>query len=296
MKVSIIGGAGKMGRWLARYFVQQGHDVTISDIDREKARRLARSLRVRLAENNSEAARSADLIAICTPINAVSVVIEEIFADLNPSATVMEISSVKSPVMSAMRKIAVRGIRVLSVHPLFGPGVEDPSKERMALVPISDATSEMSFAEHLFPDIEIVTVDAEEHDRAMALTLSLTHFVNIVLASVLAEENVKELKNLGGTTFTMQLLISESIMTENPGLYASIQMSNPYTIQYLQKFLSKAYTLMRHIEEKDEAKFSELYNEAYVALSEYEDLAGSYEAMYKALKHIRNNRGHKTNP
>ena len=291
MRVSIIGGAGKMGRWLTRYFVSRGHDVTIADIDREKARRFARSLGIRLAENNSEAARSADLIAICTPINTVSVIIDEILADLGKSSAVMEISSVKSPVMSAMRKVALRGIRVLSIHPLFGPGVEDLSKERMALVPISDATSEISFVERLFPEIEIVTVDAEVHDRAMALTLSLTHFINIVLASVLAEEDVKELKNLGGTTFAMQLLISESIMTENPGLYASIQMSNPYTVRYLEKFLSKACTLMRHISEKDEAKFSKLYNETYAVLSKYEDLADSYEAMYRALKYIRNSCG-----
>jgi len=296
VKVSIIGGAGKMGRWLTRYFLKHGYDVTISDIDRENAKHLAKSLGIRLAYSNLEAARSANLIAVCTPINTVSTVIEEIHADLNPSATVMEISSVKAPVITIMKKIAINGIRVLSVHPLFGPGVEDLSKERMALVPIHDAASEISFAERLFPQIEIVPVDAEEHDRAMALTLSLTHFINIVLASILAEENVKELKNLGGTTFTMQLLLSESIMTENPKLYASIQMNNPYTTRYLKKFLSKAYKLTRYISEKEEKKFSEQYNETYAALSEYENLADSYEDMYRALKYIRNGDRHTAIP
>jgi len=288
VKVAVIGGAGKMGRWLTRYFIKQGHEVAVSDIDREKVGRFAKSLGIKLAESNSEAAKSADLIAICTPINIVPAIIEEILPHLSPSASVMEISSVKSPVIPAMRRIAVRGIRVLSVHPLFGPGVEDPSKERMVLVPISKAESEISFAEHLFPDIEIFAVDAERHDRAMALTLSLTHFINIVLASVLAEENIKELKNLGGTTFTMQLLLSESVMTENPELYASIQMSNPYTIRYLRKFLSKANILMQHISEKEEKKFSEIYNKIHVALSKYENLSDSYEAMYRALNYIRN--------
>ncbi|RLI04831.1 hypothetical protein DRO38_00410, partial [Candidatus Bathyarchaeota archaeon] len=125
MKVAIIGGAGKMGRWFTRYFVQQKHDVTISDINEVNARRFAESLGIRLSHNNSEAAGSADLIAICTPITAVPKVIKEILDDLNPSAAVMEISSVKSPVMPIMKKIALVGRRVLSVHPLFGPGVED---------------------------------------------------------------------------------------------------------------------------------------------------------------------------
>lgn len=296
MKVAIIGGAGKMGRWFTRYFVQQRHDVTISDIDEVNARRFARSLGIRLSHNNSEAAGSADLIAVCTPITAVPKVIKEILDDLNPSAAVMEISSVKSPVMPIMKKIALVGRRVLSVHPLFGPGVEDPSGERIALVPIYDAASEIDFAKQLFPNLEIILVDLERHDHAMALTLSLTHFINIVLASMLAKENVEELKNLGGTTFTMQLLLSESIMTENPKLCASIQMSNPYTIQYLEKFLSEAYRLMQHVREGEEKEFSKFFNEAYSALSEHERLADSYEAMYRALKTIRNSSGDAANP
>ena len=290
MKVAIIGGAGKMGRWFTRYFVHQKHDVTISDIDEVNARRFARSLGIRLSHSNSEAAGSADLIAVCTPITAVPKVIKEILDDLNPSAAVMEISSVKSPVMPIMKKIALMGRRVLSVHPLFGPGVEDPSGERIALVPIHDAASEIDFAKQLFPNLEIILVDLERHDHAMALTLSLTHFINIVLASMLAKENVEELKNLGGTTFTMQLLLSESIMTENPKLCASIQMSNPYTIQHLEKFLSEAYRLMRHIREKEEKKFSRFCNEIYAELSKFENLADSYKAMYRALKSIRNGR------
>jgi len=288
VNVAIIGGAGKMGRWFSRYFIRQGHDVTISDADREKARCFTKSLGIKFAQNNSEAARSADLIAVCTPIDTIPNVIKEILADIDSSAAIMEISSVKSPVISILRKIAFMGIRVLSIHPLFGPGVEDPSKERMVLVPILDEASEISFAERLFPDIKMIAVDAERHDHAMALTLSLTYFINIVLASVLAEENLKELKNLGGTTFTMQLLLSESIMTESPKLCASIQMSNPYTIQHLEKFLSKAQKLMLHIHEKEEKKFSMFYHEAYKTLSEYEKLEDSYEAMYRALKAIRN--------
>jgi len=291
VKIGIIGGAGKMGRWLTRYFIHQGHEVTISDIDRKKAEKLASSLKIKVAQNNSEAAGRADLTVICTPINTVPKILNEIIADLTSSAAVMEISSVKSPVMPIMRKIASMGIRVLSVHPLFGPGVEDPSNERIALVPIQDAESEVSFAKQLFPNMEMIVVDAERHDHAMALTLSLTHFINIALASVLAEENIEELKNLGGTTFTMQLLLSESIMTEDPKLCASIQMSNPYTMQHLEKFLSEAHRLMQHIRERDEKKFSIFCNETYIELSKHENLVDSYKAMYRALKSIRDSSG-----
>ena len=286
MKVAVIGGAGKMGRWFARYFVRHKHEVTISDIDMESAAAFSKSLGIELARSNSEAARSADIIVICTPINTVPTVIEGMLEDLNPTMTVVEISSVKFPVISIMRKISLMGIRGLSVHPLFGPGLEDLSGERMALVPIKDETSEIRLAKQLFPDLEIISVDFEKHDHVMALTLSLTHFINIVLASVLSKEDIRELKSLGGTSFKIQLLLSESIMMENSKLCASIQMSNPYTIQYLEMFLSEAHKLMRFIKDGEEEKFINLYEKASSALSEYEDLSDSYEAMYRALKAI----------
>lgn len=296
MKVAIIGGAGKMGRWFTRYFIKHEHEVIIYDIDEENARKIVRKWGIRLAHSNSEAAKLGDLIVICTPINVVPKVLEEIRESLSQSAAVMEISSVKSPVMSILRRISSSGIRVLSVHPLFGPGIEDPSGEKMALVPVHNVSSEISLAENLFPSMKILPIDLEKHDYIMALTLSLTHFINIVLASVLAKENLRELKNLGGTTFTMQLLISESIMSEDPNLCTSIQMSNPYTIQYLERFLSEAEKLMRHIHDEDVKKFSEFYREASSALSKYENLSDAYENMYRVLRALRNSEMNTSNP
>lgn len=291
MRVAIIGGAGKMGRLFARYFIQRGDEVTISDADKENARRFAEETGIRMARNNMEAAESANLILVCTPIEAVSTVIDEMLKGLSGLAILSEISSVKSPVMPVMRRAARMGMRVLSVHPLFGPGVKDLSGERIAVVPIEDVTSEIDLAKRIFPDMRIVHVDFERHDYVMALTLSLTHFINMVFASVLAEENLRELKSLGGTTFRMQLMLTESVMIEDPGLSASIQISNPYTIRQLQKFLSKAGELMRYIKMGERDKFGEFYDESLSALSRYGDLAGSYEAMYRALRIIRENDG-----
>jgi len=286
MKVAVVGGAGRMGRWFARYFVRHKHDVMISDIDMESAAAFSKSLGIELACSNSEAARSADLIVICTPINTVPDVIEGMINSLNPTATLVEISSIKFPVISTMKKIALMGICGLSLHPLFGPGLEDLSGKRMALVPVKDETSEIQLAKQLFPDFEIIPVDFEKHDHIMALTLSLTHFINIVLASVLSKEDLRELKSLGGTSFKIQLLLSESIMTESPKLCASIQMSNPYTSRCLETFLSEAHRLMQYIKHGEEEKFINFYEKASSALSEYEDLSDSYKAMYRALKAI----------
>jgi len=289
MRVAII-GAGKMGRWFTEYFIQQGHEVSISDINEKDAKRFAEVMGISFSRSNSEVASSSDLVMICTPIEAVPTVVKEILDYVDPSAPIAEISSVKSPVMLALKKAASSGKLILSLHPLFGPGAEISARERMILVPVSDADSEITLARELFPEMEILPVDLERHDYVMSLTLSLIYYANIALASILAQEDIKELKRLGGTTFKMQLTLSESIMSEDPALCVSIQMNNPYTVRSIERFLSEAYRLLDYIREGNEEKFRSFLKDVRSTLAKSEDMARSYEDMYKALKAIREGR------
>ena len=284
MKVAVIGGAGRMGRWLVGYFLRQGHKVVLSDIRHEEAKTVARSTGVKLARSNLEAVEDADLSLFSTPIEVTAHVLEKLAPQFRRLSTVMEISSLKSSIVPVLRKISEREVRTLSVHPLFGPGVQKLAGEKIALIPVSDPALELKLTRNLFPDAEMVVVDVEEHDRAMALTLSLPHFLNIAFASVIGDEDVIVLKKLGGTTFKLQLVLSESVMSEDPNLYASIQMSNPYTDEYLRKLVSKAETLRVQVAGKDVKEFSQFYKDVQSALSKDSDFAGAYRKMYQVLE------------
>jgi prephenate dehydrogenase len=273
-----------MGRWLVKYFFNQGHEVFLSDARLDEARKVAESIGAKLAKDNHEAAKNADLVTVSTPILVTPEVLKEIAPELKRSTIVMEISSLKSQVIPVLEGIVERGVRALSVHPLFGPGVQRLAEEKVALVPVVNLDSELKLAKRFFPDTEMVVVNVEEHDKAMALTLSLPHFMNIAFASVIGEEGLNALKKLGGTTFKLQLVLSEGVMTEDPGLYASIQMSNAYVAQYLDKFLSNAETLKERVARKDVKGFSEFYLGVRQALSKDRDFSKSYKRMYNALK------------
>ena len=284
MKVAVIGGAGRMGRWLVRHFVNQGEEVVISDIRRSEAKSVAKSTGAKVAEHNLGAVEKADLVVVSTPIEATPGVLEEISRALRPSATVMEISSLKLKVVPVLGRIAKRGVRTVSVHPLFGPGVQRLSGERVALIPVSDPGSELRSARRLFPEAEIVVVDVEEHDRAMALTLSLPHFLNIAFASIVGEEDLNMLKKLGGTTFALQLVLAEAVMTEDPDLYASIQMSNVYTTECQERFIERARILKEQIANKDVRGFQQFYADVRRSMAKDRDFAVAYERMYRALE------------
>lgn len=286
MLIAVIGGAGRMGAWFAKYFLKHGHDIIISDIRLDRAEAIAKSLGVMLARNNFEAAKAADLIFVSTPIDATPKVLEEISHEIREGAIVAEISSLKSRVLPVLRSVAKRGIRVLSIHPLFGSGARGMDGERIALIPVYDREFEGELAKSIFPEAKIIVVDCEIHDKVMALTLALTHFINIAFASVLGDESISVLKNLGGTTFMLQLIISEAVMSEEPSLYASIQIDNEYTAIYLEKFMEKAAKLKGIIEGGDREGFIKFYEETRNTLSKDEDFIAAYEKMYRALRAI----------
>lgn len=284
MNVTVIGGAGRMGRWLIQYFVSEGHDVIISDIRTDEAERLAKSVGVKFVKENIAAVGDADLTVVSAPIPVIPQVLMEISPCLKRNSIIAEISSLKSGIVPVLMRITDRNVKPLSIHPLFGPGAQRLEQEKVALVPLINPSSEVESVKKIFPGVEVIVVDAKEHDRAMALTLSLPHFVNIAFASMVSKEDLMLLKKLGGTTFTLLLTLSESVMTDDAGLYASIQMGNKYTMQYLDKFLSKCETLRDIVAAKDEEKFTEFYDLVQGLLSKDEDFHKSYEKMYRALQ------------
>ncbi|RLE52560.1 MAG: hypothetical protein DRJ30_07715, partial [Candidatus Methanomethylicota archaeon] len=99
MRVAVIGGAGRMGVWFARYFIERGHDIIISDVKKDEAETVAKALGAKLAKNNIEAVRMADLSLISTPIDVTPEVLIEISPELKEPKIVMEISSLKSKVL-----------------------------------------------------------------------------------------------------------------------------------------------------------------------------------------------------
>lgn len=296
MNAAVIGGAGRMGSWFARYFLRRGYRVIISDVRVDRAEEVAKTLGAELAKNNIEAAKAADIILISTPISTIPDVIAEILPKLDSGKIIAEISSVKAGIIPFLREVAKRGVRVLSIHPLFGPGAQGMEGERVALIPVSDRLVEEDLARKIFPEADLIVVDEETHDRVMALTLSLTHFINIVFASVVGEEDIGALKNLGGTTFTLQLLLSESVMAEDPAIYASIQIDNEHTIKYLEKFMSRAEDLKRIISDRSLGGFIEFYRATQNLLGRDENFATAYERMYRALRAAQIRQSNPPNP
>ena len=69
MKITIIGGSGKMGRWFAGFLAKDGKEVVITGRDQERLRQTAKELGVQAIPDNAAAVPASgrlDFTEICS--------------------------------------------------------------------------------------------------------------------------------------------------------------------------------------------------------------------------------------
>ena len=286
MRVAVIGGAGQMGQWLVKYLKKQGHKLVISDIHKEKASVVSKTLGVHLVEDNREAVRDVDLVIISVPVESIQKVISEVAVRMKAGSVLMEVASIKGPIIESLKALLEYDVHPLSVHPLFGPGAEKLENLKIAMIPVVDPKFEEVFIRDLFPEAEIIVVEADKHDKTMAVVLSLPYFMNLIFASTIADEDINFLKRLSGTTFTLQFLITEGLLSQDPQLHASIHFNNPKAEFYLRRFLEQTEALASALLKKDEDSFRGIYDAARFSLRRDEEFSKAYKRMYALLESL----------
>jgi len=286
LKVAIIGGAGRMGAWFARYFSSKGVLAVLSDTRIKEAGDVAYSTGAEVARTNIEAVRDTDVVLVCVPIDKIRDVIMEIAPHMKRGSILVELSSIKGQAMEAFREIASVGIKPLSIHPLFGPMAESLKDKTIVVVPVVDADMEAGLARKLFEEAEIVVSEQEEHNRVMAIVLSLTYFTNLAFAKILSEEDLFSLKRLSGTTFTVQLALTESVVSEDLDLVKSLLKENRFTERYIDRFISEAKAI-RRLMSKNYEGFDKLHNNLKSSLSRDPDYSKADDRRYRAFSALR---------
>jgi prephenate dehydrogenase len=273
MKVAIIGAAGKMGAWFVSYFADQGHDIMAYDVK-------PFSTRVARAKSVAGCVRDADLVMICVPVRHTPALIQQCATSMKAGSIIAEISSVKSKTFPSLKKVP-SGIGTLCIHPMFGPGASAKKQLKMLLVPVRDVQFEIKTAQGLFGKMAIkVLPDARTHDRAIAAVLGLTYFVNVAFAGMMSREKLQTLKEVGGTTFGIQSMLAESVMTDEPELILALLRDNPYSSRYIRQYLASAQELARLARG---GKLEGRLKKTKTGLQKQQDLQASYRRMYEML-------------
>lgn len=224
-RILLVGGAGKMGRWFADFFASQGHTVSILDPAGSVSP-------FDTPDSLTAGVRGADVVLITTPLAAGPGVLRDILS-LRPRGLVADAFSLKSHVLDVLQEAATTGgLRVASLHPLFGPEVRTLAGRIVAVCDCGNpaATAE---AAALFSDtaLTITRLPLARHDELMQYVLGLSHLMAILFFTTLTRSggSFSDLSGAASTTFLKQARTAAEVARESPTLYFEIQRLNRHS-------------------------------------------------------------------
>lgn len=245
MRALIIGGMGQMGAWFARFLDSQGFEVQTAD---PAGGDLA---------DWREADLEHDVIVVATPMLTAHRILLDL-AEAGPTGLVFDVGSLKGPLRAGLAALRAAGVRVASVHPMFGPDTELLSGRHVVFVDVGDPEAAAE-AEALFHSTMAtrVQMDLESHDRVIAFVLGLSHAVNIAFFTALAESGAAapRLAEVSSTTFEAQLGVARAVAEEHARMYYEIQSLNAFGDVALAALQEAVVRLRDLVREGDEEGF-----------------------------------------
>ncbi len=249
----VIGGHGKMGRWFVDFLASQGFAVEVADPAGAVEGYAHRA-------DWQGAALDQHLIVVATPLGITADVLHALAAR-RPSGVVFDLTSVKTPLRAGLDALVKAGVKVTSLHPMFGPDTDLLSGRHVIYIDLGSKEA-LELAQELFAPTmaERVVMGLDEHDRLIAYVLGLSHALNIAFFTALAEsgEAAPRLARMSSTTFDAQLDVASRVAEESPALYFEIQALNDYGTESLTALLFAVERLRATVRSRDAAGFRQM--------------------------------------
>ena len=276
-----------MGRWFASFLLKDGKEVIITGRNKGKLLEAKQQLGVEVA-TNVEAVKSADAVLISVPIDNFEEVVEQICPYTHSGQVIIDITSIKVFPVETMHKHIKAGL-ALGTHPMFGPGARDIRNRNFVLTPTNE--EERALAQKVREYLEtrgarVALMSPHEHDEMMAVILGLSHFIAIVSADSLASlDRLKEMEAIGSSTYKVLLTLVGSVISEDPELYASLQMRLPNMVEIEKLFQRSSETWADLVKNKDRQEFVRRMNILKDRLEKDNlDFRKAYENMYRIVE------------
>ena len=216
-KVAVVGGAGKMGAWMAKLMKESRHSVKIIDPASNNGLRI-------------EDCKDCDIVVVSVPIHLTYSTLAKLDDICSKDTLIFDLTSLKTPLIGRLCNMA-KTKKVCSIHPMFGPSATSLYDRNLI---VCDCGNEQAVKEtvDLFDDRggNIRIMDVSKHDEYMSYVLGLTHAVNIALFTVLERSGFtfNDLRTVASTTFNKGLDTNMSVASEDPMLYYEIQHMNAH--------------------------------------------------------------------
>ncbi len=279
-----------MGRWFADFLLKDGKEVVITGRNQRKLMDAKQQLGGVEVATNVDAVENAGVVMLSVPMDNFEDVVKQISPYIKPKQVVIDITSIKAFPVEVMHRYIKTGL-TLGTHPVFGPGARGIAGQNFVLTPTGE--DEGALAQRVREYLEargarVTLMTPKEHDEVMAVVLGLAHFISIVSADTLASfDKLALFKAVGGSTYKVLVTLVESVISEDPELYASLQMSLPHLAEFEEIFQQSSKTWADLVKNKDRQKFVERMAALKDRLERGNpDFGKAYENMYRIVEEL----------
>lgn len=189
-----------------------------------------------------------DSVFVCVPIGQFEQVIRAVSGHVRPGATVLDVCSVKVYPVQLMQRYLPESVAIIAMHPLFGPDSIKKGFEQLTMVTWPVRTVGEEYAEWgsywRGLGLRVVEASPDEHDRATAYTLGMTHFFGRIMDHLQLEPQVITTIGYGALYEVM-----EQTNRDTWELFHDMQHYNPYA----KAMRDRVYTAIQAVEARLDA-------------------------------------------
>lgn len=244
MRILIL-GAGKMGSFFTDV-LSFDHECAVYEVDARRMRFLYHTQRFTTMEE-IEAFRP-ELVINAVTLKYTLDVFAQVIPRLPKDCIVSDISSVKTGFREYYEGT---GLRYVSTHPMFGPTFANLgalSSENAIVISEGDYMGRIFFLDlYRRLGLHVHEYTFEEHDEAMAYSLSVPFVSTFVFSAVMKHQDAP------GTTFKRHLAIARGVLSEDDTLLREI-LFNPRTKSHVEQIRAELKELIGIIDERDEQR------------------------------------------
>ena len=246
MKILIL-GAGKMGSFFTDV-LSFDHETAVYEVDSKRMRFLYNTLRFTKLEEIKDF--RPDLVINCVSLNNTIDVFRQVIPYLPQDCIISDIASVKTGLKEFYEST---GMHYVSTHPMFGPTFANLgalSSENAIVINEGNYLGRVFFLDiYRRLGLNVHEYSFEEHDEAMAYSLSVPFVSTFVFSAVMKKQDAP------GTTFKRHLKIARGVLSEDETLLREI-LFNPRTKTHVEGIRSELKELIQIIDNKDEKALS----------------------------------------
>jgi len=246
MKIGII-GHGRFGALWAQLMGECG-DVIV--FDQQKIEDVPAHVHVAQA---LEDVCKVDVLFLAVPIGAIKQTCQNISEHVLPATIVADVASVKTLPAQWMNESLSENQPLVATHPLFGP---DSAKRTGSVAGFDMVVCPLRLSEYqkeLFVSLlqklqlNIIETTPEEHDRQMASSQALVHFLGRGLGALDLRE-----QDIATPDYEALCRINDLVNNDTWELFFDMQRYNPQTTRVRKRFVERLVSLEREIVGDDE--------------------------------------------